>query len=227
MTSDKAVRRLTTAAVLTVAAVAALVSFVHIRDVAAAHGQTALAAFLLPFSIDGTIIASSLAMLRAARRGLDTPKMGRFMLFLAVLATLAANVAYGLPYGLVGAAISGWPAVAFIGCAEMAIGMVRRTHATVPAEDTPVSVPAAALVAPVSSAPAAAAPGPRPIPNRPRGRSRATVTEQDAERVFAAELAAGQVPSVRAVKARMHVGHPRAQALRDHLETAARERVAA
>ena len=52
-------------------------------------------------------------------------------------ATLAANVGYGLPYGIPGALLSGWPAVAFVGCAEMAIGMVRRvargTHAAVPA----------------------------------------------------------------------------------------------
>ena len=47
---------------------------------------------------------------------------------LAVGATLAANVGYGLPYGLAGAALSEWPAVAFIGCAEMAIGMVRQAN---------------------------------------------------------------------------------------------------
>ena len=55
------------------------------------------------------------------------------MLGLAVVATLAANVAYGVPYGLTGAVLPGWPAVAFIGCAEMAIGMVRRTQ-RVPAQ---------------------------------------------------------------------------------------------
>jgi len=69
-------------------------------------------------------------MLRAAREGLGTPSLARFMLVLAVGATLAANVGYGLPYGLAGAALSGWPAVAFIGCAEMAIGMVRRSRGT-------------------------------------------------------------------------------------------------
>ena len=85
---------------------------------------------LLPVSIDGTVGAASLVMLRAAREGLGTPSLARFMLVLAVGATLAANVGYGLPYGLAGAALSGWPAVAFIGCAEMAIGMVRRSRGT-------------------------------------------------------------------------------------------------
>jgi hypothetical protein len=127
MTDDKAIRRLTAAAVLLVACVAAVVSFIHIKDLAVTHGQTALAAYLLPVSVDGTVAAASLVMLRAARAGLGTPVLARTMLGLAVTATLAANVAYGVPYGLTGALLSGWPAVAFIGCAEMAIGMVRRS----------------------------------------------------------------------------------------------------
>ncbi len=82
-------------------------------------------------------------MLRAARSGLGTPWLARGMLTLAVVATLAANVGYGLPYGIPGALISGWPAVAFIGCAEMAIGMVRRVSRAAPAP-VPAAVPVAA-----------------------------------------------------------------------------------
>jgi hypothetical protein len=135
MSTDR-LARWTAAAVLLVAAIAAVVSFVHIERLAVAHGQTALAAYLLPVSVDGTVAAASLVMLRAARAGLGTPVLARAMLGLAVAATLAANVGYGLPYGLAGALLSGWPAVAFIGCAEMAIGMVRRTRA-VPAPPVP------------------------------------------------------------------------------------------
>jgi len=123
---DRLGRAVTAAAVLLVAVIAAVVSFVHIEHLAVTHGQTKLAALLLPLSIDGTVAAASMVMLRAARAGLGTPWLARFMLGLAVTATLAANVGYGLPYGLAGALLSGWPAVAFIGCAEMAIGMVRR-----------------------------------------------------------------------------------------------------
>jgi hypothetical protein len=126
MTGDR-LARWTAAAVLLVAAIAAVVSFVHIEHLAVTHGQTQLAAYLLPVSVDGTVAAASLVMLRAARAGLGTPVLARTMLGLAVAATLAANVGYGLPYGLAGALLSGWPAVAFIGCAEMAIGMVRRS----------------------------------------------------------------------------------------------------
>ena len=128
MTGETAIRRGTAAAVLLVAAIAAVISFVHIEHLAITHGQTALAAMLLPLSIDGTVAAASLVLLRAARAGLAAPWLAQFMLGLSVLATLAANVGYGAAYGLPGALLSGWPAVAFIGSAEMALGMVRRAR---------------------------------------------------------------------------------------------------
>lgn len=43
--------------------------------------------------------------------------LARVMLSLGV----AANVAYGAAHGLTGAAISAWPAIAFIGSAELLI----------------------------------------------------------------------------------------------------------
>ena len=140
--TDRWIRHGTAAAGLFVAGIAAVVSFVHIQDLAITHGQTPLAAMLLPLSIDGTVAAASLVMLRAARNRIGTPWLARTMLSLAVLATLAANVGYGLPYGVPGALLSGWPAVAFVGCAEMAIGMVRRV-----ARGTREAVPAAVPVA--------------------------------------------------------------------------------
>ena len=127
--ADRTIRILTAAAVLIVALIAAVVSYVHIEHLAITHGQAVLASALLPLSIDGTVAATSLAMLRAARAGVATPALARFGLALSVGATLAANVGYGLPFGLTGALISGWPAVAFIVCAELAIGMVRRMRA--------------------------------------------------------------------------------------------------
>jgi hypothetical protein len=133
MNADRWLRAGTAAAVLLVASIAAVISFVHIQNLAVTHGQTPMAAGLLPLSIDGTVTASSLVLLRAARARISAPVLAQVMLLLSVLATLAANVAYGAAFGLTGALISGWPAVAFIGCAEMAITMARRTTAgTVP-----------------------------------------------------------------------------------------------
>jgi len=127
MTADRdAYRTLTTLAVLLVAAIAAAISFVHIESLAVRYGQPRLAAWLLPVSIDGTVAVSSLTMLRSARLGLTAPWLARTMLLLAVAATLACNVAYGLPHGVPGALLSGWPAVAFVGSAEVAISMSRK-----------------------------------------------------------------------------------------------------
>jgi hypothetical protein len=44
---------------------------------------------------------------------------------------------------------------------------------------------------------------------------------EQAAAVFAADLAADRVPSVRAIRAALHVGQPRAQRLREHLAAAA------
>jgi Protein of unknown function (DUF2637) len=142
--SDRLLRSGAAAAVLLVAFIAAVISFVHIEHLAVTHGQTAMAAALLPLSIDGTVTASSLVLLRAARARISAPALAQVMLGLSVLATLAANVAYGAAYGVTGALISGWPAVAFIGCAEMAITMARRARQPeIPADpqEFPVPVP--------------------------------------------------------------------------------------
>jgi hypothetical protein len=53
-------------------------------------------------------------MLLEARSGRTAPVLARVMLGLGVAATVAANVAYGAAHGLTGAAISAWPAIAFI-----------------------------------------------------------------------------------------------------------------
>ena len=139
-------RKGTAAAVLFVAAIAAVQSFIHIQALAVTHGQTELAAALLPFSIDGTVAAASLVLLRAARTQIRAPWLAQVMLASAVLATLAANIGYGWHWGIPGALLSGWPAYAFIGCAEMAILMVRRTARTVPAAVPAKRVPGVAKI---------------------------------------------------------------------------------
>ena len=50
------------------------------------------------------------------------------MLWLGIGATIGANLAYGAGYGLLGALISAWPAVAFIGAVEIATQLVRRSR---------------------------------------------------------------------------------------------------
>ena len=128
MTGDRLIRASTAAVVTAVAAFAAVVSYSHIYDLGRAHGQSGTAARLLPLSVDGLILAASLVMLHEARNRRQAPPLARFMLALGVAATVAANMAYGSGYGTLGAVISAWPAVAFIGAVEMVMGMVRRAR---------------------------------------------------------------------------------------------------
>ena len=149
---ERRLARITSAAVLGVGVIAAVISFLHIEHLSVTHGQTRLASYLLPLSIDGDVVASSLTMLRAAWKQQAAPWLARGMLLAGVGATLAANVAYGLGSGVEGALISGWPALAFIGCAEMAIMSARRF--------TPVPDPGSG-----TGALAAAGRPPEPVPS--------------------------------------------------------------
>jgi Protein of unknown function (DUF2637) len=122
--------RFTTAAVVcAVAAFAAVVSYSHIYGLGRHHGQDGTAARLLPLSVDGLVLAASLVLLHEARNDRDASGLARFMLWLGIGATIGANIAYGAGYGLLGALISAWPAVAFIGTVEIAMQQVRQARA--------------------------------------------------------------------------------------------------
>jgi|SRR5450755_3698929 hypothetical protein len=76
----------------------------------------------------GLILAASLVLLHEARNGRDALGLARLMLWLGIGATVGANIAYGAGFGLLGALISAWPAVAFIGAVEMVMQLVRRAR---------------------------------------------------------------------------------------------------
>jgi hypothetical protein len=199
VTGDRLIRASTALVVTAVASFAAVVSYSHIYDLGRAHGQAGTAARLLPLSVDGLILAASLVMLHEARNRRPAPALARGMLGLGVAATVAANVAYGAGFGWPGAVISAWPAVAFIGAAEMALGLVRRARTAAPAA-APMTAPAA--LANGHSAPEGG---------------------REAAEVFAAGLSRGELPSVRQVRREMHLGQPRAQEVRAYLETITRK----
>lgn len=221
--SDKFARFLTGPTVLMVAAFAAVVSYSHIYDLARLHGESGVAARLLPLSVDGLILAASLVLLHEARAHRPAPGLAQFGLALGVLAT----VTYGAAYGVVGALISAWPAVAFVLSTEIMVGQVRRAS-TVPtapgdtvetvAAPVPADVPGIGPVAvPVGtvSPKGATVPGTVAV-SRARSRARGRAPE----RVFSAELERGELPSLRAVKSRLHVGTDRARVVREQLQTA-------
>ncbi|MCW2904033.1 MAG: hypothetical protein JWO67_6298 [Streptosporangiaceae bacterium] len=115
-------RRGQIASVVFVAAVAFVQSWSHIYDIGHAHGQNTIDSSLLPLSVDGMIVSCSVTLARAAKEGREASPVTRLMLWLAVAATVAANVVYGLPFGWVGIASSAWPAIAFLGTVEGAFG---------------------------------------------------------------------------------------------------------
>ena len=166
------IRLATAAVVCAVAAFAAIVSYSHIYGLGRAHGQDGTAARLLPLSVDGLILAASLVLLHEARNGRDAPRLARFMLWLGIAATIGANIAYGAGYGLLGALISAWPAVAFIGSVEIAMQQVRRAR-----------VPQMANIGPV-------------VPEVPGD------VEQAVRAAYAASVSAGQPLSQRAMAER-------------------------
>ncbi|WP_307827780.1 DUF2637 domain-containing protein [Planomonospora sp. ID82291] len=120
------IRAVTTAVVVLLAAVAAVVSYRHAFEVVTAYGEAGFTAYLVPLTIDGAIFASSMVMLDCARRGLPVPPLARWTLGLGILATLAANVAHGWAHGPVGAIVAAWPAVALVLSYELLMGLIRR-----------------------------------------------------------------------------------------------------
>jgi hypothetical protein len=190
-TADRVVRWSTSLVVVGVAVIAAVVSYEHASDLVRAHGESGWTGRLIPLTVDGLIYASSMVMLDSARRGVRVPALARWLLGLGIVATLAANVTHGLGDGVIGAAVAAWPAVALVGSYELLMMIIRAAQT------------ATAVL---------------------RLHEGTTVIDplgEQAAVVFAAELAADRVPSVRAIRAALHVGQPRAQRLREYLATAA------
>jgi hypothetical protein len=111
------------------------------------------------------------------------PGLARWLLGLGIAATLAANVAHGLGHGLIGAAVAAWPAVALVGSYELLMVIIR--SAQVPEAGTALR-------------------------GAPDCMAESDPLQAQAAQAFTAELAAGRVPSVCAIRARMHVGQSRA-----------------
>jgi hypothetical protein len=122
---DRAIRLSTAAAVLTVAGIAAYVSYWHAYAVVRAHGETGITARLEPPTIDGLVYASSMVVLYAARHRVPVPALARWLLGLGIAATLAANMAQGWSHGLVGAVVAAWPAVSLVGSYELLVWLIR------------------------------------------------------------------------------------------------------
>jgi hypothetical protein len=66
--------------VVTVAAVAGIVSYQHAYELVRAHGESGATARLLPFTVDGLIWAASMVILDASRRHQRVPPLAAWSL---------------------------------------------------------------------------------------------------------------------------------------------------
>ncbi len=151
---------------------------------------------LYPVVIDGLIVAASMVLLDAARHREKPPALALWLLGAGIAATLAANVLAGVGYGVLGAVVAAWPALAFVGCYELLMMLVR----------------AAARRAGVPGT----VPGSQPVPAELNGHAHA------AAELFAADIDAGRVPGIRAIRSGLHVGQERAAQVQAYLRTLAR-----
>ncbi len=121
---DRAISAATVVAVVTVAAVAAFVSYRHMRGVALDHGEDSTAAAVIPFSVDGLMLAASMTMLADRRAGRSRSWLSYLLLTMGAFASLAANVLHAEP-NLTARVIAGWPALALLGSYELLMRQIR------------------------------------------------------------------------------------------------------
>jgi hypothetical protein len=187
-TTGQIIRWSTAGAVAGVAAVAAVASCEHAYALVRAHGETGWIGRLVPLTVDGLIYASSMVLPDSARREAPVPGLARWLPGLGIAATLAATVARGLGHGPAGAAVAAWPAVALAGSYELFMTIIRGTRQ--PGDRVSGAEHVSGAVS-----------GADPLRVR-------------AAEVFAADVAAGRLPSIRAIRSRLRVGQPRAAGTR-------------
>jgi hypothetical protein len=123
--TDRPIRITTTLAVVAVATVAAIISYQHAYELVRSHGESGSTARLVPFTVDGLILAASMLILDANRRNHPVPPLARWCLGAGILATIGANLAHGLGHGPTGALVSAWPALALAGSFELLMTLIR------------------------------------------------------------------------------------------------------
>ncbi|TDB75290.1 DUF2637 domain-containing protein [Actinomadura sp. KC216] len=128
--TDRLIKATTALAVVTVAAVAALISYSHALDLVRSHGETGLTARLVPFTVDGLIWAASMVILDAHRHHRPVPALARWSLAAGICATIGANLAHGAAHGPIGSLVSAWPAL--VGSFELLMILTRNAPSPSP-----------------------------------------------------------------------------------------------
>ena len=174
--------------VAAVAVIAGIVSFSHIEALGLRTGQSLTDARLLPLAVDGLIVAGSVILLAGSW-------LGWIGVVLGVAGTVYANVMSGLPRGPLAATVAAWPALAF----TVASFMLERWLA--------------ARAAPVQER-VSRTPVPEDVPDVPPDLNGHAHT---AAELFAADLQAGRVPGIRAIRSGLHLGQDKASQVQAYL----------
>lgn len=131
-------RLVATGAFAVVALVAAVVSYDHIRIVTGDHWY----AVIMPFSVDGLLVAGSIALWRDRRDGHRGSILAWASVILGLIWSLGANLAATnqdlIPRAVVEPLLAVWPPVALALAFELLIGVVRREAPPAPAVQDPV-----------------------------------------------------------------------------------------
>ena len=124
--ADRWIRWTTTGCVAMLALIAGTVSYLHMRELVAMHGQPGWVAALTPLSVDGMIVAASTTLLAESRSGSRGGVLPWSLLAVGSVASLAANVAVAQPT-VTGRLIAAWPSFALICSYELLMRHVRHT----------------------------------------------------------------------------------------------------
>lgn len=122
---DTWMRATVTVTVAGLAGIAGAISYSHMRNLAAAHGETGWQAHAFPLSVDGIEIVTSLVLLADRRAGRPSGWLPWAALAAGTIASLAANVA-AAGTDLIGRVVAGWPAFALLVAIKLLSGLFQR-----------------------------------------------------------------------------------------------------
>ncbi len=150
------ISRAATATVAELAGIAGAIAYSHMRQLAAAHGDTGWHAHAFPLSVDGVEIVASLVLLSDRRAGRKSGWLPWATLTIGTAVSLAANIATA-DHGTMSRIIAGWPAVALLIAVKLLSGILEHRTATA---SEPISTNAGGPDA---------RPSPLAVPNLPAG----------------------------------------------------------
>jgi hypothetical protein len=141
--TDIGIRAAAGVTVAALAGIAGAISYSHMRELAAAHGETGWQAHTFPLSVDGIEIVASLVLLADRRTGRRSGWLPWAALAAGTTASLAANVA-AAGADLVGRVVAGWPAFALLVAIKLLAQLLeprRDGDRPVKADDRPITPP--------------------------------------------------------------------------------------